>query len=83
MSAYSPVDCDTHSRYEEAVLMRRPLRLKWRTQAGTIRQARITPLDVVTANGEEFFVVRDPSSEDLRVRLDHILSAETLSGEVS
>jgi transcriptional antiterminator Rof (Rho-off) len=78
MSDYRPVDCDTHSRYEEAIVLRRQLRLKWRTPEGTVREEVVRPVDVLTHQGEEFLVVHTAAKEELRVRLDHITQAETV-----
>jgi transcriptional antiterminator Rof (Rho-off) len=69
---YRPVDCDTHSRYEEAILLRRRLRLTWRTPEGAIREELVQPLDVFAREGEEFLLVRVAGEEPLQLRLDHI-----------
>jgi transcriptional antiterminator Rof (Rho-off) len=73
---YRPVDCDTHSRYEEAVLLRRRLRLKWRTSNGEVREELVRPVDVITKKGEEFLLAHTTDGEELMLRLDHILKSD-------
>jgi Rho-binding antiterminator len=81
MSDYRPVDCAVHSRYEEAILLRRRLRLRWRAAEGGVREEIVEPLDVVTREGEEFLRLRDGAHQELSVRLDHILHSETVVQE--
>lgn len=75
MTDYRPVDCDTHSRYEEAIVLRRRLHLRWRTADGTLREETVRPRDVVAQHGEEFLIATDAAGEELRIRLDHIVEA--------
>lgn len=81
MSDYRPVDCGIHSMYEEAILLRRRLHLRWRTPDGKVRDESIKPLDVVARNGEEFLLLRDAAHNEISVRLDHILHCEALTKE--
>jgi transcriptional antiterminator Rof (Rho-off) len=75
MTDYRPIDCDLHSRYEEAIVLRRLLQLRWHTSEGSVRDEVVKPLDILASAGEEFLIVRDAGHNELRLRLDYILSA--------
>jgi Rho-binding antiterminator len=82
MTDYQPIDCDTHSRYEEAIVLRRSLRLSWRSPSGEITHAEVQPVDVETTKGEEFLHAVDAAGNRLRLRLDQILSAHPIAKEL-
>ena len=53
MTDYVPIDCGLHSEYELAIIQKRKLQIAWRDPDGTSHLEIITPLDLVTAAGEE------------------------------
>lgn len=83
MTDYLPIDCDTHSRYEEAIVLRRRLRLCWDDEAGTVLHVVVRPVDLETVKGEEFLIATDVAGNTLRLRLDRILSAHIVAKEQS
>ena len=83
MTDYLPIDCDTHSRYEEAIVLRCHLRLTWRDESGAVEHADVQPVDLEAKKGEEFLVVIDAAGDTLRLRLDRILSAHVIAKEQS
>jgi Rho-binding antiterminator len=75
MSDYQPIACDLYSEYELAILHRTPLTLSWRGTDGLDHLETLVPKDLVTCKGEEFLVFLNAAGEQLKVRLDRILSA--------
>jgi len=74
---YRPIACANYDQYEIAILHRRRLHLAW--DDGNVAYDRIvTPLNLRTAAGEEFLVMRLPDGEVREVRLDHIRRVEAL-----
>ncbi len=68
---YAPINCDRYSEYEVAILHRQKLRLRW--QDGNVHHDKVVlPLDLRTANHEEFLICRTDAGETLNIRLDHI-----------
>ena len=72
--AYRPVACAFHESLEFAVLRRKPLRLRYATEAGAV-EAVVLPLDVATRDGAEWLTFRDPEGSTRTLRLDKILSS--------
>ena len=70
-SNYVPIDCDTHSQYELACLRRKPVHLTWIAE-NVVYEQEVVPLDVRTESHAEYLIVRLASTEERRIRLDHI-----------
>ncbi len=75
---YVPVDCGLHSEYELAVMQHRKLHLCWRDDGQTVQSGTVTPLDLYTADGEEYIIVRDAQGSQKHIRLDRITACKTL-----
>ena len=75
MSDYQPIDCGLHSEYELAIMHRTPLVLSWRGTDGLDHLETLLPKDLETCRGEEFLVLLNAAGEQLKVRLDRIVSA--------
>ncbi len=74
---YVPISCDLHSEYELAILRRQWLRLVWANR-NVIHDEVVLPLDLKTANGEEFLVCRTKDSVTQTIRLDHVRRASAM-----
>ncbi len=74
MTDYKPVECGLHDEYELTIMQRRRLLLEWQDETGQARSATVLPVDLVTQAGEEFLLVQDSDRQQLRIRLDRILS---------
>jgi transcriptional antiterminator Rof (Rho-off) len=74
---YQPIACASYDQYEIAILHGRRLHLTWQ-EDNVIYDRVVTPLNLRTAHGEEFLVLRLPTGETREVRLDHIRRVETL-----
>lgn len=74
-TAYRPVACASYERYELAIMQRRRLRLVW-TDGERVHDQVITPLDLRTAAGQEYLVLRRPDGVRAEVRLDRIHQVE-------
>ena len=72
MSEYKPVACEMHSLYELAVMHHTAALVRWRHD-GSVREARLLPLDVETRNREEFLIAETAEHETVHIRLDRIL----------
>lgn len=77
MTDYTPIDCALYSEYELAILQHRRLRVSWRGDDGQARIDVCTPLDLVTRNHAEFLVVSRADGQQLELRLDRIIRADT------
>lgn len=72
---YVPISCALHSGYELAILRRQWLCLVWADDNSTgnvIHDELVLPLDLKTANGEEFLVCRTKDGVTQDIRLDHV-----------
>jgi Rho-binding antiterminator len=70
-TSYQPISCANYDQYEIAILHGSKMHLTW--QAGNIIHDQVvTPLNLRTAHGEEYLIVRLASGETAEVRLDHI-----------
>lgn len=76
-SNYRSISCAHYDEYEIAILRGRRLHLVWR-DGNVIHDQVITPLNLRTAHGEEYLVLRLASGETTEIRLDHIHRSETL-----
>ena len=76
-TGYQPIACANHDRYEIAILHRAKMHLTWQT-GNVIYDQVITPLNLRTAHGEEYLILRLASGETVEVRLDHIRRSKAL-----
>ena len=72
---YSPIACARYSEYELAIMHRQKLHLRWHEENVHYDQV-VLPLDLKTANHEEFLIFRDMSGNTLTIRLDRIQRME-------
>lgn len=75
---YVPVACAFHESLEFAVLRRARLRLTYREGVAE-RVTCVLPTDVATREGAEWLSYVDESGKPDVLRLDRIVSAETIS----
>jgi Rho-binding antiterminator len=68
---YAPIACARYSEYEVAILHRQKLHLRW-NDANVHYDETVLPLDLKTANHEEFLVCRTATGQILTIRLDRI-----------
>jgi transcriptional antiterminator Rof (Rho-off) len=76
-TTYRPISCASYDQLEIAILHRRRLRLVW-NEDNVIYDQVVTPLNLRTAQGQEFLTLRLADGDTRDVRLDHIRRAETL-----
>lgn len=74
---YQPIPCARYDQYEIAILHRRPMRLVW-DEDNVIYDRIVTPLNLRTADRQEFLILRLDGGETREVRLDRIRRSETL-----
>lgn len=74
---YKPIPCANYDQYEIAIMHGRTLHLTWQ-EGNVIYDQVVTPLNLRTAHGEEFLILRTRTGETLEVRLDHIRRVQTL-----
>ena len=74
---YQPIACANYDQYEIAILHGAKMHLTWQTGNVTYDQV-ITPLNLRTAHGEEYLILRLASGETVEVRLDHIHRSKAL-----
>ncbi|MGD8379973.1 MAG: transcriptional antiterminator, Rof [Gammaproteobacteria bacterium] len=79
MTDYNPIDCQTYSRYELAILHQTALVLCWRDTSGIAHLESLMPLDLETRRGEEFLIARTRAGRSICLRLDHIIEARNAS----
>ncbi|MHB8621867.1 MAG: transcriptional antiterminator, Rof [Sulfuricaulis sp.] len=72
---YAPIACARYSEYEVAILRRQKLHLRWQ-QSNVHYDQVVQPLDLKTANHEEFLICRNSTGATLTIRLDHIQRME-------
>ena len=76
---YQPIACARYDQYEIAILHRQRLRLVWE-EGNVIYDQVVMPVNLRTAHGEEFLVLRLAGGEIREIRLDRIRRAEARSG---
>ncbi len=76
-SNYRSISCANYDEYEIAILHHQRLHLVWHN-GNVIHDQVITPLNLRTAQGEEYLVLRLASGETTEIRLDHVRQSETL-----
>lgn len=69
--AYTPIACERYSEYEVAILHRQKLHLRWH-QDNVVHDKTVLPLDLYTAQHEEFLLCRDDAGMQHTIRLDRI-----------
>lgn len=74
---YQPISCASYDQYELAILHGSKLRLTWQVE-NVIYDQVVTPLNLRTAQGEEFLILRLADGATTQVRLDHIRRTQTL-----
>ena len=72
---YKPVSCETHSQYELAIMHDQQLCIHWQVQPNTSITEILNPYDVITNQGAENLLTRDPNGKDTKIRLDKIIEA--------
>jgi Rho-binding antiterminator len=76
-TGYKPISCANYDQYEIAIMHGSKMHLTWQTD-NVIYDQIVTPLNLRTAHGEEYLILRLVSGEAVEVRLDHIRRAQTL-----
>lgn len=76
-SDYRSISCASYDEYEIAILHHQRLHLIWH-DGNVIHDQVIMPLNLRTAAGQEFLVLRLANGEVRELRLDRIRRAETL-----
>ena len=74
-AGYVPISCDLHSEYELAILQHQWLHLVWADDSSTgnvIHDEIVLPLDLKTANGEEFLMCHTKDDVTQDIRLDRV-----------
>lgn len=74
---YQPISCASYDQYEIAIMHHRRMRLVWH-ENNVIYDRVVTPLNLRTANRQEFLILKLDDGETREVRLDHIRRTETL-----
>lgn len=74
---YKPISCASYDQYEIAIMHKQKLRLAWHEDNVVFDQI-VTPLNLRTAQGKEFLILRTAEGEMREVRLDQIRRAQTL-----
>ncbi|MHB8346279.1 MAG: Rho-binding antiterminator [Acidiferrobacterales bacterium] len=73
---YRPISCASHDVFELAILRHAQLHLTW-VEDNILHTQIVTPLDIETANHEEFLLAQLASGQTLRLRLDRIREVRT------
>mgnify|MGYP001154507365 CR=1 FL=1 len=71
---YTPISCHRYSEFEVAILHHKTLRLHWRDDNAMDHIDRAVPKDLQTLNHAEYLIAEDSQGQQLRIRLDRILS---------
>ncbi|MDH4134968.1 MAG: Rho-binding antiterminator [Gammaproteobacteria bacterium] len=72
---YRPISCASYDTYEIAIMHRQRLHLVW-DDGNVIYEQIITPLNLRTAGGAEYLVLRTADGDTREVRLDHVRRAQ-------
>lgn len=78
MTDYTPIDCESYSEYEAAIVRHMRLRLSWRQPSRQLRIEVVRPVDLKTGHREEFLLAKTRDRNRLELRLDQIIKAEVL-----
>ena len=74
---YKPISCASYDQYEIAIMHKQKLHLSWHEDNVVFDQI-VTPLNLRTARGKEFLILRTADGDTREVRLDHIRRAQIL-----
>jgi len=74
---YRPISCANYDQYEIAIMHGSKMHLAWQADNVFYDQV-VTPLNLRTAHGKEYLILRLVSGESAEVRLDHIRQAQIL-----
>ena len=80
MTDYVPIDCDQHSELELLAMRRARVRVQARGPVGEVLGMAGEVFDLVTRDGAEYLVLREPHGETRSVRLDHLLGLTSADG---
>ncbi len=80
MTDYTPIDCNTYSEYELAIIRNWKLRIGWRDTQNLSHIEVLLPRDLQTRRGEEFLIADSLNGKRLEIRLDQITEAKHISG---
>ena len=72
---YQAVSCETHSKYQLAIIRGQQLRISWQPPTGSSITEILKPHDVITHQGAEYLLALDAHGVDKKIRLDKILEA--------
>ncbi len=75
---YLPIDCGLHSEYELAIMHCQLCRVSWLSTENTKQTEILLPQDIVTRDKQEFLIVKKNKGPEFEIRLDKIISFETL-----
>jgi Rho-binding antiterminator len=73
---YAPINCDSYSEYELAIMHRSKLRLRWHDD-NVVYDQTVLPIDLKTLQHEEFLICRDDGGGMHTIRLDRIQKMES------
>lgn len=76
-TSYKPISCANYDQYEIAIMHGSKMHLTWQAN-NVIYDQVVTPLDLRTAHGEEYLILRLACGELAEVRLDHIRRSQIL-----
>jgi transcriptional antiterminator Rof (Rho-off) len=71
---YVPIDCDQHSVLELLAMRRTRVIVESRQPEGNVSVVEGVVSDVLTREGAEYLILRDPAGEGFSIRLDRLLS---------
>ena len=74
-SDYRPISCASYDTYEIAIMHRQRLRLVW-DEDNIVYDQVVTPLNLRTAKGAEYLILRTAGGETREVRLDRVRRAQ-------
>ncbi len=77
---YVPIDCDQHSVLELLAMRRTRVIVRSRQPEGTVSVVEAMVCDVLTRDGAEYLILRDPGDKEFSIRLDQLLSMSGLDG---
>lgn len=78
MTDYKPISCIDYSQLEEAIVLRRELRLGWHDDDGKDHVETVRPVDLQTRSGEEYLTILCRGGQTREVRLDRIVRFEAV-----
>lgn len=70
---YVPIDCDQHSVLELLAMRRARVIVQSRRPEGRVSIVEAMVCDVLTRDGAEYLILRDPGDKEFSIRLDRLL----------